>query len=235
MEKIGGYGEARVPVFVGHSGQGLSSRKKVGEIVEPTLRQSGNRAEVYTAIELTDPKAIEAVKSGELDSVSIEAELELIRDEKKRDWEVNSVRKVTGVALADSRKGFPGFKDAKIIGPIMEMSGGSSNSSDGRGDAVAEAMLAAEETLSGLNLMEAERRFVMQNVVRSLGSLPPDEDVSQRVKDEMSARIDELDELKKLYRRPASYVSAPLERPMHKAPRNFKDYLDPEINELIPR
>jgi len=108
------------PVYLFHSSQG--SRPRAGELLAAAARRLSGRLSAWGVAYISDPEAKSKIRSGELDACSIEAEIECHRspNQPSGSWVVNAVRKVTGVALGNSRLARPGFDRAALVSVIEE-------------------------------------------------------------------------------------------------------------------
>ena len=109
-----------VPVFAGHGGTG---RRPVGRMLAAAGRMISGALAAAGVAWISDPAAKARLRSGELDTCSIEAEVELHRVPGDEHWVVGAVRRVTGVALGDRRRERPGFAGATVLRVIEEFEG----------------------------------------------------------------------------------------------------------------
>lgn len=108
------------PVYSAHPG-GNETRRPVGRVVSAAERPLGGRLAATCLAYIEDPAARDAVRSGKVDTCSIEAEVECHRDKGSKDgWVVGAVRKVTGLALGDSKTQRPGFPLASLVSAVQE-------------------------------------------------------------------------------------------------------------------
>ena len=110
---------AQAPVYLFHNADN-SPRRKVGEIVAATVRRLKGRLHALGVAYIADPEARERIRSGELDTCSIEAELEFSRRRKAESWLVEAVRRVTGLALGSRAFASPGFPGAGLLAVVQE-------------------------------------------------------------------------------------------------------------------
>ncbi len=110
-----------VPVYTSHRSEG-KQRVPAGEIVSAFERWIRGVLGASGIAYISDPEARKKIKAGELDTCSIEAEVECHRDAGSRDdhWIVDAVRKVSGVALGNSRLHSPGFPGAALVAAVEE-------------------------------------------------------------------------------------------------------------------
>lgn len=110
-----------VPVYLFHS-QKNKPRQPVGEIVVAAERWMKGILGACGIAYITDPEVKKRIKTGELDTCSIEAEVECHRNRQDPDdsWMVDAVRKVTGIALGNSRLHKPGFPGATLLAAVEE-------------------------------------------------------------------------------------------------------------------
>jgi len=110
-----------VPVYLFHS-QERKPRRPVGEIIASAERWVKGVFGACGIAYITDPEVKKRIKDGELDTCSIEAEVECHRSPQDREntWMVNAVRKVTGIALGNSRLHKPGFPGAALLAAVEE-------------------------------------------------------------------------------------------------------------------
>jgi len=100
-----------VPVYTGHGGTG---RRPVGRMLAAAGRMVEGTLAAAGIAWVSDPRTKEKLRAGELDTCSIEAEVELHRAPGEENWVVGAVRRVTGVALGDRRRERPGFAGAAV-------------------------------------------------------------------------------------------------------------------------
>lgn len=110
---------AQAPVYLFHNADN-SPRRKVGEIVTATVRRLKGRLHALAVAYIADPEARERIRLGELDTCSIEAELEFSRRRKAESWLVEAVRRVTGLALGSRAFASPGFPGAGLLAVVQE-------------------------------------------------------------------------------------------------------------------
>ena len=110
-----------VPVFTGHGGSG---RRPVGQMLAAAGRMVSGALAAAGIAWISDPRTQEKLRSGELDTCSVEAEVELHRAPGAESWVVGAVRRVTGVALGDRRRERPGFPGAAVLSVIEEFEDG---------------------------------------------------------------------------------------------------------------
>jgi hypothetical protein len=110
-----------VPVFDSHSRTG-SQRRPIGEIVSAAERWTKGVLGAVGIAYIRDENAKSEIRKGALDTCSIEAEVECHRDRSAREdaWVVDAVRKVTGIALGNSRLHRPGFPAARLLAMVEE-------------------------------------------------------------------------------------------------------------------
>lgn len=109
--------ESAVPVFIGHSG---SDRPSFGRMVSAFTENAKALAIGYIEdSEGKNQKVTERVLSGELNTVSIEADL-ILEVQDDHSLIVQQVEKVTGLALGDSRFDKPGFAGARVLAAVQE-------------------------------------------------------------------------------------------------------------------
>ncbi len=110
---------AGVPVFLFHGGR---ARRPVGEIVAAAERWAGGVLAAEGIACISDPEVKQKIRAGELDTCSIEAEVECHGNPRdpQSSWIVDAVRKVTGVALGNSRVVRPGFPHAALLAAVEE-------------------------------------------------------------------------------------------------------------------
>jgi hypothetical protein len=109
-----------VPVFLSH--EAFDRRRQIGEVIAAGERWVKGILTAVGIAHITDPEARARIVSGELDTCSIEAEVGCHRSAGTDDpvWVVDAVRKVTGVALGNSRTHRPGFPAAAVLGVVAE-------------------------------------------------------------------------------------------------------------------
>lgn len=112
---------AGAPVFLFHS-DSKGARRPVGEIIGAAERWVKGVLNAAGLAYISDPDTRQRIKTGELDTCSIEAEVECRRDPQAPSdgWIVDAVRKVTGIALGDSRVVKPGFPGATLLAAVEE-------------------------------------------------------------------------------------------------------------------
>jgi hypothetical protein len=110
-----------VPVFPCHSQTG-KPRRPVGEIICAAERWVKGMLGATGIAYISDPAIKQKIRSGELDTCSIEAEVECHRETQTQDdaWMVDAVRTVTGIALGNSRLHKPGFPGAALLAAVEE-------------------------------------------------------------------------------------------------------------------
>jgi hypothetical protein len=131
--------EVFVPVFIGHSG---TDRPTYGRVVS-SFTESG-KALVIGYIEDSqghNNQVAERIRRNELDTVSIEAELILERQD-TGELEVQQVESVTGLALGDSRFNKPGFSEARVLASVQEFEDDSKHKQEGKKMDLAEVLAA---------------------------------------------------------------------------------------------
>jgi hypothetical protein len=109
------------PVYAGHARPG-ARRRAVGRMVSAAERWFRGVMGAAGIAYIADAETRSRVRSGELNTCSIEAEVELHRgpSEEEGSWVVDAVRKVTGVALGDARRSRPGFPGAALLAVVEE-------------------------------------------------------------------------------------------------------------------
>ena len=109
------------PVYAGHARPG-ARRRAVGRMVSAAERWFRGVMGAAGIAYIADAETRSRVRSGELNTCSIEAEVELHRgpSEEEGTWVVDAVRKVTGVALGDARRSRPGFPGAALLAVVEE-------------------------------------------------------------------------------------------------------------------
>jgi hypothetical protein len=110
---------AKAPVYLFHNADN-SPRRRIGEIVTAAARSLKGRLHAVGVAYIADPGAREQIRSGELDTCSIEAELEFSRERRAGSWLVDAVRKVTGLALGSRATATPGFPGAGLLAVVQE-------------------------------------------------------------------------------------------------------------------
>jgi hypothetical protein len=108
---------AGAPVYLGHHGP---RREPVGEVVAAVERWVKGVLSAAGVAYIRDPQVRDRIQSGELDACSLEAEIECHRERSAETWIVDAVRKVTGIALGDSRREQPGFPGARVLAAVTE-------------------------------------------------------------------------------------------------------------------
>lgn len=109
----------QAPVYLFHN-RDNSPRPPVGEIVAAALRRLQGRLHALAVAYIADPGVRRRIRAGELDTCSIEAELEFSRREKTEPWVVSAVRRVTGLALGSRQWAEPGFPGAGLLAVVQE-------------------------------------------------------------------------------------------------------------------
>ncbi|HUT54610.1 MAG TPA: hypothetical protein VM658_14565 [bacterium] len=157
-----------VPVFLFHGGS--RGRRPVGEIVAAAERWVKGVLGAEGLAYISDPEVKERIKAGELDTCSIEAEVECHRDPRAPgdSWIVDTVRKVTGVALGDSRLVRPGFPGAALLAAVEEFEADGNN-------AGAEA-----EKISALEARLKSRDDELQSLSAELAAVKARDEESRR-------------------------------------------------------
>ena len=110
---------AQAPVYLFHNADN-SPRRKIGEIIATMARRLRGRLHVLGVAYIEDAEARERIRQGELDTCSIEAELEFSRRDRAESWVVQAVRKVTGLALGSRTAATPGFSGAGLLAVVQE-------------------------------------------------------------------------------------------------------------------
>jgi len=110
---------AEKPVYLFHNADN-SPRTRIGEIVATLARRLKGRLHALGVAYIRDLEARERIRAGELDTCSIEAELEFSREPKAESWLVEAVRKVTGLALGSRATASPGFPGASLLAVVQE-------------------------------------------------------------------------------------------------------------------
>jgi len=110
---------AGVPVFAGHS-RGGPHHAPVGKVLTSSEVNREGALSISAVSRISDPGTKERLRSGELDACSIEAEIECHRDPRSTEWIVGGVRRVTAIALGDSRMERPGFPGAMVTATVEE-------------------------------------------------------------------------------------------------------------------
>lgn len=109
--------ESRLPIFNRHINVNTSAgREQIGEVVNTTLQNIGERLSALATMYIY-PKFRELP----LDIASIEAEIEYV-DGGNGSADVIDIRKVTGIALGDSRTDSPAFPGATLLGVVQAFS-----------------------------------------------------------------------------------------------------------------
>jgi hypothetical protein len=116
-----------IPVYLFHN-QDNSPRHPVGRVIAAVSRYIRGKVHAIGIAYISDLDARERIRNRELDTCSIEAELEFQRssspsdhaDSPGRAWIVNAVRKISGLALGSRALQSPGFADAGILATVQE-------------------------------------------------------------------------------------------------------------------
>ncbi len=110
-----------VPLYMSHQ-QGAGQRPQVGEIKSSRQDMKNNCLQATAVARITDPLAKQGIKTGKINTCSIEAEIVCRRDRDmaNNSWLVSAVNKVTGVALGNSRTDRPGFPRAAVLAAVEE-------------------------------------------------------------------------------------------------------------------
>ncbi|GEM_PF-1519009 len=122
-----GISASGVPVYLFHN-QDNSPRNPVGRVIAAVSRYVRGKVHAIGIAYISDPEARKGIRNRELDTCSIEAELEFQRsssnsdtaDSPGRAWIVNAVQKITGLALGSKALQSPGFADAGILAAVQE-------------------------------------------------------------------------------------------------------------------
>ncbi len=125
-------GPLGIPLYLFHN-KDNSPRSPVGRLVAAVTRNISGRAHALGIGYITDPGVREKIKAGELDTCSIEAELEFrsqASDSGPKQWIVNAVKSITGVALGSRAFQNPGFAGAGILAAVQEFNQGTEDSGE---------------------------------------------------------------------------------------------------------
>jgi len=107
-------------VYDGHNADN-SPRRSLGKVLAGIGKRLANKVRAFAVAYLyPDSDARERVRSGDLDTCSIEADLDFARGP-SGSWIVRAVKQATGVALANSRLATPGFRNATILATVQEL------------------------------------------------------------------------------------------------------------------
>jgi hypothetical protein len=196
-----------VPVFTGHGGAG---RRPVGKMLAAAGRMVSGALAAAGIAWVSDPRTKERLRAGELDTCSIEAEVELHRAPGEESWVVGAVRRVTGVALGDRRRERPGFPGAAVLRVIEEFE-------DGEGERGVE---------SGKGEKELKGEEGEAAASSPAAPTPPDGNLAA----ELRAIRAELRELREALKRAGGDRRDPRPRPPAPPERER-----PSVNPLIPR
>jgi len=216
-----------VPVYRGHSD--TSERIAIGNVIKCFTKIANSGVEAFALVHIAKPEAAKEAVMMKLDAASIEADLSL---EPGGDaWDVAQVERVTGLALAEKSGGnAPGFSRAGLIAAVRESLDANDDPpahADARdGNNHCDVGATISEALAGKNVTRGEWEFVYRRVMARIGD---DRDKS-RIILEVKLCLEDIEEAKRLYRRPPPQIAAPAERF-----RGPLDYRNPEHNELIPR
>jgi len=218
--------EAGAPVFRGHS-EGIV-RIPIGKVLKGITQTKDGETEAFALVHITDPTSAEDALMKILDTASIEADLSL--EPTREGWRVAQVERVTGIALAQKSGGnSPGFPRAALIAAVRESLAPENDNGDEPDKNAPErpdSHAVIEESLAGKNLTRGEWEYVHRRVGARLTS---EVDRNQIIQ-EVTLCLSDLDEAKRLYRRPSPPPAAPAEKR-----RGPMDYTNVEHNELIPR
>jgi hypothetical protein len=108
-----------VPLFNGHP-NGEIIREPVGIIVRSFERWEDNKMGAAGTAYIKDHETRQRIRSGEINTCSIEAEIECHKRKGEDTWVVDMIRKVTGVALGNSSTLTPGFPGAMVLATVEE-------------------------------------------------------------------------------------------------------------------
>ena len=98
-----------------HSETDKPNRKSFGEIIGGFV----DKAKAYAVAYIADSDTRNEIKRGNLDTCSIEAEVEYSRS--ASEIIIEGVRSVAGLLLANSKIETPGFSGAKLVGSVAEL------------------------------------------------------------------------------------------------------------------
>lgn len=120
-EMAGKIKNAACSLFEGHTSHNNPNPKSFGNIVWSYTKKAGKGLKAYAIAHITDNDAKERIKNGELDICSIEGVVDFERSPGAKEWFVNKVEDVTGLALSSSKKDKAGFQSAGLIGTVQEL------------------------------------------------------------------------------------------------------------------
>jgi hypothetical protein len=115
-------GTSGIPLYLFHN-RDNSPRKPVGRILTAISRHIRGKVHAVGLAYITEQEVKKKIRKGELDTCSIEAELEFQSSTSKsagREWIVNAVKKITGIALGSKAFQKPGFAEAGILAAVQE-------------------------------------------------------------------------------------------------------------------
>lgn len=238
------------PVFSAHA-SGRKARRAVGVVMDAGLRTIAGVLSACGLCWVSDPETKHQIAAGELDTCSVEAEVECYREKSDADepWIVSAVRKVTGIALGNSREVKPGFPGAAVLAAVEEFNPESPAPPDDaakfqemerrlhelsaklagyeaqeeRQKRVKEAEQVAEKLLSGKNVSAAEKAIILSALREPTPGDGPD--LAAAVQAKVEAELSRINHLRELWQK--ERIPAPPERATQSD--------DPFHNPLIPR
>ena len=168
----------QAPVYLFHNSDN-SPRRPVGEIVAATARRLKGRLHALAVAYIADPTARGRIRSGELDTCSIEAELEFSRRRKTESWLVEAVRRVSGLALGSRALASPGFPGAGLLAVVQEFEGEKKESledqlqqRDQRLEKLEAELKQLKQQTDPARVSEQVARLVAEQVQKALESAP---------------------------------------------------------------
>ena len=105
-------------LFDGHDDRNNAARANVGKVLRGIDASNKKEAKARAIGYITDSDMKERITSGDIDTCSIEADVELV-ELGGNDWKVQDVLEVPGVALANSELSPPGFPRASVVAAIQ--------------------------------------------------------------------------------------------------------------------
>jgi len=112
-------------IFHLHSNKPDDQRIPLGELIHGFVKKVGKGLEAYAVGYIKDEDTRQKIKNGEYDLCSIEAEVLFSRLSQAKEWFIDGVNKLTGLALANSQTGEKsGFDGAGVVAVIQELNSG---------------------------------------------------------------------------------------------------------------
>jgi len=108
-------------IILGHTEEGEDEKPSMGEIVHSFTKKLNDGLSALAVAWIKDDDTKAKIKSGELDTCSIEGDVMLAKTAPGSPWYVKAVDSIKSLAIANSKEFTPGFAGAGVKAKIQEL------------------------------------------------------------------------------------------------------------------